>query len=53
MSIDFGRSVDTGAARGGVEAYVLYEVFFVFLLDHFLCAEIWAALREALRFDGI
>ena len=53
VSIDFGRSVGTGAARGGVEFYVFYDVFFCVLLGHFLCAEISAALRKALHFEGI
>ena len=50
--MDFARSVDTGAARRGVESYVFYEIFLVFLSDHLLCAEISAALREALRVEG-
>ena len=45
--MDFGRSVHTGAARGGVESCVIC------VLDHFLRAEISAALREALGFEGI
>ena len=37
VSMDFGRSVHTGAARGGVEFYVFYEVFCVFLEQLIVC----------------
>ena len=44
VSMDFGRSVDTGAARGGVESYVFYDDFFLCF-----CWTIFCVLRFRLR----